>query len=325
MSAAARAEARRKAILARGGDRLAKLTSSARGEEAPAYMHDDPPLAPLPNRPNLESFVGERTELPSSPSSSRNVGRSSSAPFQAAGLGTSVPDPSVWSEEQQRQFLNALLGGGLAPPPVSNNQPRLPPSSGSSAPPSEDEPLAALMSSMTQFSDANGSSLMDSTTSAASSQKLADAKPKTFLQKVLPLVHLLVAWALLAYFVFWKEPESYDLRTHGAVLSDTRWTRWAELAWKFPEQGWGVQAVPFFWAFTTSILVLHSWRVFSRLDTIQTPMLLAFALPHLPPPLPSIITNGMKYLQIGGIFLDDLAALLVGLGFLVWIAGWLAT
>jgi hypothetical protein len=42
MSAAARAEARRKAILSRGTDRLAKLTTSARGEDAPAYLHDGP-------------------------------------------------------------------------------------------------------------------------------------------------------------------------------------------------------------------------------------------------------------------------------------------
>jgi hypothetical protein len=40
MSAADRAEARRKAILNKGTNRLAKLTSSARGPDAPAYMHD---------------------------------------------------------------------------------------------------------------------------------------------------------------------------------------------------------------------------------------------------------------------------------------------
>jgi hypothetical protein len=39
MSAAARAEARRKAILSRGTDRLAKLTTSGRGEDA-AYAPD---------------------------------------------------------------------------------------------------------------------------------------------------------------------------------------------------------------------------------------------------------------------------------------------
>lgn len=50
-------------------------------------------------------------------------------------------------------------------------------------------------------------------------------------------------------------------------------------------------------------------------------MLLALALPSLPHPLPAIITNGMKYLQIGGVFFDDLSALIVGIGFLIWVAG----
>lgn len=54
---------------------------------------------------------------------------------------------------------------------------------------------------------------------------------------------------------------------------------------------------------------------------MQPPMLLALALPSLPPPLPAIITNGMKYLQIGGVFFDDLSALIVGIGFLIWVAG----
>lgn len=39
MSATARAEARRKAILSRGTDRLSKLTTTARGEDAPAYLN----------------------------------------------------------------------------------------------------------------------------------------------------------------------------------------------------------------------------------------------------------------------------------------------
>lgn len=39
-AAAKRAEARRKAILARGTDRLSKLTTSARGEDAPQFVHD---------------------------------------------------------------------------------------------------------------------------------------------------------------------------------------------------------------------------------------------------------------------------------------------
>lgn len=53
-------------------------------------------------------------------------------------------------------------------------------------------------------------------------------------------------------------------------------------------------------------------------------MLLSLALPHLPSPLPSIILNGMKYLQIGSIFVDDIAVLLFGIGVLIWVASWFA-
>lgn len=67
---------------------------------------------------------------------------------------------------------------------------------------------------------------------------------------------------------------------------------------------------------------LHLIRV---QDAVQPPTLLAFALPHLPPPLPSLIVNGLKYLQMGSLFLDDLSGLVVGLGFIVWFSGWFAT
>jgi outer membrane protein OmpA-like peptidoglycan-associated protein len=42
MSAAERAKARREAILNRGQDRLAKLTTSARGEDHPVFRNDFP-------------------------------------------------------------------------------------------------------------------------------------------------------------------------------------------------------------------------------------------------------------------------------------------
>lgn len=52
-------------------------------------------------------------------------------------------------------------------------------------------------------------------------------------------------------------------------------------------------------------------------------MLVAVVLPHLPPPFPSIILNVLKYFQIAGLFLDDVAGLIVGVGVIVFIAGWL--
>jgi len=32
--------------------------------------------------------------------------------------------------------------------------------------------------------------------------------------------------------------------------------------------------------------------------------------------------NGLKYMQMGGLFLDDLAGIVVGLGFVVYFSGW---
>ncbi len=67
--------------------------------------------------------------------------------------------------------------------------------------------------------------------------------PKTFLQKVMPLIHLLVAWILLAYFVAWKEPEVFEEKSHGSLTSGGVWSRWAQLGWKHPGEGFGVQLV----------------------------------------------------------------------------------
>jgi hypothetical protein len=52
-------------------------------------------------------------------------------------------------------------------------------------------------------------------------------------------------------------------------------------------------------------------------DSTQPPLLLALALPHLPKPLPSIIMYGLRYLQILGTLVDDLAAAVVAMGFFI--------
>ena len=57
---------------------------------------------------------------------------------------------------------------------------------------------------------------------------------------------------------------------------------------------------------------------------MRPPALLQLALPHLPPALSSTIVHGMKYLQMGGLVLDDVAFLVMGLAFLVVLAGWMA-
>ncbi|KAF8641550.1 hypothetical protein AX16_009927 [Volvariella volvacea WC 439] len=327
-TAVERAEARRKAILSRGSDRLSKLTTSARGEGAPAYLSDSPRSVSS----TLRNFVGEESEMPTpspqlrrvslspSPSPSPAPGPSPPHPLRsqthrstsdsfASLLSESAPDPSVWTEEQQRQFLSALMGGvpqsqplpGMQTPPLRQRRAR-------SEPPAEiplDNPLAALLAQQAGFSPDAGVAI------------LPPEKPPTRLQKLMPFVHFASMWALLAYFVFYHEPTSYQ------GSADGMWQRWAELGSKSPASSIvTIDTVPFFWAFTTLEIVLHSIRIFSGFNAVQPPTIIALALPHLPAPLPSIIVNTMKYFQMASLFLNDIAALIVGVGFIIVYARW---
>ncbi|KAI9453945.1 hypothetical protein HD554DRAFT_2152290 [Boletus coccyginus] len=291
-SPTARAEARRKAILGRGGDRLAKLTTSARGEGAPAY-----------NAPAAASaaFVGEETNMPPPPPPPKDTPRPSPS-----------PDPSVWSEEHQRQFMQALMGGALNP--AASSQP--PPPSFATPPPADD-PLATVMAQLARMNPQGGAAGKAPAPPAA-------PKPPTRVQKWMPLLHLVCMWCLLAFFVLWKEPQVFVEQTAGAV-EVAFWKRWPKLVTQGALGGaWGVQVVSFFWAFMTVQVVLHSLRIFSGHNDVPPPALISLALPHLPPPLPLWITNGLGYLRMGNAFLDDIAAIVFGIGMIVLITSWFA-
>ncbi|KAK0228778.1 hypothetical protein IW262DRAFT_1352928 [Armillaria fumosa] len=281
-SASARAQARRQAILSRGSDRLAKLTTSGRGEDAPAYMHDDPPV---PKLSSLSNFTGEETP-----------------PSRADSTPPSVPDPSVWSEQQQ-QLMQALMGqlpAGTEPPPMPNLA---------------DNPLFAnLLAASGGDNGKGGMPAMGQVTEPI-------VQPKSLLQKLLPLLHLVVMWGFLAFFVLYKEPQVQE--ASGGLTNEPRnalWQRWAELG---TEKG-RIQLVPFFWALTTIQIILHSTRIFVGTDAAPLPFLLNMAVPFLPPQLSSTIVYGWKYLSLFSMLLDDLAGLIVGLGFIVWVASWFA-
>lgn len=54
-------------------------------------------------------------------------------------------------------------------------------------------------------------------------------KPKTRLQKVLPLLHLVAMWCLLGYFVLWAEPSAYRDLVGEDTAAFSLWRRWAGL------------------------------------------------------------------------------------------------
>lgn len=316
---AARAEARRKAILGRGSDRLAKLTTSARGEEATSYIQTDVPLRAGAST-DLASFTGEET--PSMPHV--DVPRTSPLPpsVSSAAASASVPTdrraPSTWTDDQQRQFLEALMGGGGAPPtPFS-----LPPES---QPPTDTNPMNAFLAQLALANQAQGQGYSPAS-AAPGKPPLAAASP-TRIQKLIPLIHALCLWCLLAFFVLWREPKVYAEKTGLHEGETTIWRRWQMLGYRRAEDesGWGVQLVPFFWALMTLEIMLHSVRIFTGHVQINPPQLLALAINHLPSPIPSLIMDVLRYLQMVNAFVDDIALSVFGIGVVVVAAGWVTS
>ncbi|KAF9777466.1 hypothetical protein BJ322DRAFT_1144737 [Thelephora terrestris] len=323
-----RAEARRKAILSRGTDRLSKLTSSARGEDA-TYISTESSITST--TVTADTFVGEDPpELPLPPHP-RSV--SGSAGQQRVELlndlaNTAPPDPSVWSEAQQQQFMRALgigIGsdrGSSEPPLFSARGPSQPSQRAVSEDPNMDL-LNALMAAQQQRSGTPGAT---TTSSDASSAFPTIPKPRSKLQKLLPLIHVISVWCLFALFAVWREPAVHSENSSWQSEENTFWARWARLSPQSSrKQGetWQVQPVPFWGALATLELVLFSFRILSGFDPISPPTILSMALPVLPPSLRSIALNGLRYFQMFGVLLDDLAAALISVGLLVYLSAWL--
>lgn len=204
----------------------------------------------------LGAFTGEETPPPPSPTA--ELPRASPPPpfFTAGGQ----PDPSTWTEEHQRQFMQALMGA-TSPSPFTLPHPPA------------DGPLTTVMTQLAQANQGQGPAAGKAPAPAAPPQ------PPSFLQNLLPLVHMLCMWTLLAFFVFWKEPQVFAEKTGSA--ENSLWERWQTLAQRRPDAGWwGVQLAvsryqslwklnslndqkPFFWTFMTLQIMLHSIRIFS--------------------------------------------------------------
>jgi hypothetical protein len=244
MAAAARSEARRRAILARGNDRLAKLTASARGEDATTYMHDgdvDCTTSTIFRSDERLAFRTDQRDSGSFPGLSAFIGEESD--MQVPSRPAPIVDSSPWSEEQQKQFLEALMGAS-----TPSFQPRALHSANvvnDSSTRTESDPLTSLMSKSQTVLSVN--SLVNELGVTAPMRR----------RKLLPLIHLVTIWVLVAYFVFFQEPKAFQ--THGTTVAGGQWRRWAKLgsasakAIDFLE----IQVVVRWPVLSTSIINLH--------------------------------------------------------------------
>ena len=181
-----------------------------------------------------------------------NRGSPAPQPFDPASVfgGT---DPGMPAELQQ-EFIRALMGSGAlgTTPPSTQTQPQriapmnhqMPDFSDPGMMPPSDDPMAAMMQALMsgQAPQMGSMGAMGGPSPLFPGQQEVQTRPKSLLQKILPLIHLFSTWILLAFFVFFKEPEEYreGLNSSGNL---SLWQRWGDLSWREAKAGLGVQVV----------------------------------------------------------------------------------
>lgn len=332
-----RAAARREAILNARGNRLSKLTSSARGDAA-ASLYDDQTPSPIRSSPAAAELLGEEPSLnmprpsPSpSPAPRRTSRLYQSSPGPPEDMASGIPP----EQEAMMRALLASMGSAAASPGLPSIAPGLTPpgintpTAGGALPSDPFSAMLAQLANQQQFPSStdgaapNPLAAFGLSAGAPTTAIAVEPKRKTLLQKLVPLLHAVSVLCLLAYFVFKFEPLAYEASSSGGgglPGSISGWSRWSSLGKAKSDVG-GIQAVPIFAAFTTLQIVLHSIRIYNEPSPRPPAGILGMVISNLPPPLPNVIQTGLKYLQMGGAVMDDLSVLVFAVGVIVWGAG----
>jgi len=117
--------------------------------------------------------------------------RGSSEPPLLSAAGPSQPAPRAGSEEPSMDLLNALMAA--------------------------QQQRQGSPGSTTAFSD-------------SSSTFPVAPKPRSKLQKLLPLIHVISVWCLFAFFAAWREPTVHSESSPWEGEDNSFWARWARLS-----------------------------------------------------------------------------------------------
>ncbi|GAA5880955.1 hypothetical protein JCM1840_006925 [Sporobolomyces johnsonii] len=315
------AAARQAKILARSQERLAKITGAAKGEGRivsdsvggipPRPITDNPPaptsLADVNNNDDPEEI-----DLAALSSSGRvnalaNLGGGAAGGFPPVGGAGGDDMFSQMLAQMTAQAGAAGGGGGIPPFGAAAGAGGLGPAAAGGANPFLRQPPVS------PFPPA----------------------PKSFLDKVLPLVHLLAMVGLAAYAVVWLEPSRrLGLYGWGGGEGGIDWAAWGALAVRKPRElgsvgqavmGRQLAEVPLLWMFVSVELVLQTTRLFLVRNRPSPPSILSSLLPLLSqfsPQLGLAVQTGVRYIDLFSTCLNDLAVLIFCIGVVVLVGQW---
>ncbi|GAA6003854.1 hypothetical protein JCM10207_006437 [Rhodosporidiobolus poonsookiae] len=315
--AAQRAAARRAKLLAKGNERLEKLTGAAKSEGR--FVNESAGIPPRPNPPPPTSLADVNTD----------------------------DDPAEIDLATQNA-LSSFLGGGDGPGAGGANPfAGFPGLGGEGGAAGGQDMFAQMMAQMAQASGgdgagapggggpgglgAQGNPFMQPPVSPF------PAQPKTLLDRVFPLVHLLAMVGLAVYAIVFLEPAK-RVSAYGWTGTEhgIDWSAWGALLSQKPSE-YGVASqvvgfhqlaeVPLLWMFVSVELVLQTTRLFLVRNRPAPPGLLNSILPLLSqfsPQLGLAIQTGVRYLDLFSTCLNDLAVLVFCIGVAILVGRWKA-
>ncbi|BGP18544.1 hypothetical protein JCM10213_002942 [Rhodosporidiobolus nylandii] len=307
--AAARAAARREKLLAKGKDRLEKITGTVKGEGR---------------------FVNETADIPPRP-----IASNPRPPTSLADVNNDDDPAEVDLGAANPLSLLAGAGGANGTNPFAAF-PGLGPDGGAGG----QDMFAQMMQQMVAAQGGAGAGAGGDMGGAPPAnpfmmQPPAPPQPKTRLERVFPLVHILAMVGLAVYAVVFLEP-ARRVAAYGWTGTEQGidWSAWGALLSRRPTVHGAVAEavglrqlaeVPLLWMFVSVELVLQTTRLFLIRNNAAPPGLLSSILPLLSqfsPRLGLAINTGVKYLDLLTTCLNDLAVLVFCIGVVVLVGRW---
>ncbi|SCV71646.1 BQ2448_3234 [Microbotryum intermedium] len=325
----AKAAARQAKLLAKSNERLAKITGAAKGEGrvisdaavgiAPRPMPSSPPpprsLAPLDDEDPAEVDLA-------------------AASINARANALAQLDP-----QQQAQFdemfggAGAAVGGAPGADPFAQMMAQM---MGGAAPGMGGDPNATGPSPFGPGGANMFANLMNAQSGGAGGgapgQPGVSAfppTPKTWLDRVFPLIHLVSMIALSVYAIVYVEPaKKFGQYGWMGIGSKIDWAGWARLGATKPVQGRiagqvdqlagvGLSVVPLLWMFVSVELVLQTSRLFLLRNRAPAPSMLNSVLPlvsQFSPQLGLIISTAVRYMTLVTVLLNDISVVVFCIG-----------
>ncbi|KAM0790618.1 hypothetical protein ACM66B_004481 [Microbotryomycetes sp. NB124-2] len=324
--------ARQAKLLAKSQDRLAKITGAAPDGRVPndaslgiptrPNAATKPPPAPSSLLPDDDPAEIDLATAPAAASTSTRQQQSLATITDTFGNDTAAAGGAEDMFAQMLAQLTGQAGSGTQQNPFMGTN-------GGQAP---QNPFAAMMQQNQTTAPGSGG--------PQPPVSPFPPRPKTFLDKVFPLVHFVSMVLLAWYSVAYLEPaKKIGIMGWTDSVGQVDWRNWGALASQRPAAdvagqavgkgaeavGLGLAQVPLLWMFVSVELVLQTTRLFLVRNQPEPPGILNSILPILSqfsPQLSLALQTAVKYLALVSVLVTDLSVLVFSIGAIIIVGRW---